>query len=156
MPKTRREDLSKWVQLSYKSSFRRSLLFNVGPESTQTSCLPGMQETLEPFHSSCEFSFSNKNSQGIITKLKSSFIAFGSMLGLAGTEGENKRKKTSSQVMQLRMQFQQLYSVGWGGLCALGGGEAVAIKGAAVIWRRFPGLGSPGKCWITSSNPALF
>lgn len=34
--------------------------------------------------------------------------------------------------MQSRVQLQQLYSVLSGGLCALGGGEAVAVEGAAV------------------------
>lgn len=35
-------------------------------------------------------------------------------------------------MMQSRVQLQQLYSVLSGALCALGGGEAIAVEGAAV------------------------
>lgn len=34
--------------------------------------------------------------------------------------------------MQSRMQLQQLYSVLLGGLCALDGGEGIAVEGASV------------------------
>ena len=54
------------------------------------------------------------------------------MLDLAGKERERREKKKSFQAMQLRVQFQQLYSMRSGGLCALRGGKAIAVEGAAV------------------------
>lgn len=43
----------------------------------------------------------------------------------------------------MRMQLQQIYSVPWGGLCALGG-EAVALEGAAVS-QEIPKPWKPGE-----------
>lgn len=55
-------------------------------------------------------------------------------------------------MMQSRMQLQQLYSVLSGGLCALDGGEAIAVEGAAVGVGEDPcGLGNTGRC--TSLGP---
>lgn len=114
----------------------------------QTSHLPAMQRHFSPSTLHVDFHSAIGTAKESSPNLSAPFLLSVLCWGLAG-KGENERKKPSSQVLQLRMEFQQLYSVSWGGLCALGGGEAVAFKGAAVSWRRFPSLGSLGKCWVS-------